>query len=224
VAAEMALILEIQSDEFWQDITVPMLETVRRRLRTLVKLIEYKKRTLVYSDFEDTAGATADIAVPGISVGTDMDAFRRKARLFLKPYENPIAVLKLKRNEPLTPTDLNELQRIFLEAGVDETALAALQAHGGLPRFVRALVGLDREAAKRVFTEFLDGRRLTADQLEFLDLVIDHLTARGVMDPKLLYEAPFTDFNRNGVEGVFEKADVVRLVQILREIEPRFAA
>jgi type I restriction enzyme R subunit len=224
VAAEMALILEIQSDEFWQDITVPMLETVRRRLRTLVKLIEYKKRTLVYSDFDDTAGATADIAVPGISVGTDMDAFRRKARLFLKPYENHIAVLKLKRNEPLTPTDLNELQRIFLEAGVDETALAALQAHGGLPRFVRALVGLDREAAKRVFTEFLDGRRLTADQLEFLDLVIDHLTARGVMDPKLLYEAPFTDFNRNGVEGVFEKADVVRLVQILREIEPRFAA
>ena len=44
VAAEMALILEIQTDEFWQDITLPMLETVRRRLRALVKLIEYKKR------------------------------------------------------------------------------------------------------------------------------------------------------------------------------------
>jgi type I restriction enzyme, R subunit len=64
----------------------------------------------------------------------------------------------------------------------------------------------------------LDGRTLTADQLEFLDLVIDHLTPRG------LYKAPFTDFDRNGVEGVFENADVVRLVQILREIEPRFAA
>ena len=44
VAAEMALILEMQTDEFWQDITLPMLETVRRRLRALVKLIEYKKR------------------------------------------------------------------------------------------------------------------------------------------------------------------------------------
>ena len=65
---------------------------------------------------------------------------------------------------------------------------------------------------------------MTADQLEFLDLVIDHLTARGVMDPKLLYEAPFTDFDSKGVEGVFEHADVVRLVRILREIEPRFAA
>jgi hypothetical protein len=34
-----------------------MLETIRRRLRALVKLIEYKKRILVYSDFEDSAGA-----------------------------------------------------------------------------------------------------------------------------------------------------------------------
>ena len=56
VAAEMALILEIQTDEFWQDITLPMLETVRRRLRTLVKLIEYTTRPLVYSDFEDRSG------------------------------------------------------------------------------------------------------------------------------------------------------------------------
>jgi type I restriction enzyme R subunit len=201
-----------------------MLETVRRRLRALVKLIEYKKRILVYSDFEDSTGAVADIAVPGLSVGTDMDAFRRKARLFLKPHENHIAVLKVKRNEPLTPTDLKELERIFLQAGVDETALEALQADDGLPRFVRTLVGLDREAAKRAFTEFLEDRRLNADQLEFLDLVIDHLTARGVMDPSLLYESPFTDFDSKGVEGVFEPADVRSLVQVLRNIEPRRAA
>jgi type I restriction enzyme R subunit len=113
---------------------------------------------------------------------------------------------------------------MFLEAGVDDTALGALQTLGGLPRFVRSLVGLDRETAKRAFAEFLNGRRLTADQLEFLDLVIDHLTARGVMDPKLLYEAPFTDFDSKGVEGVFEHVDVVRLVQILRDFESSLAA
>ncbi len=102
VAAELALIHEVQRDDFWQDITLPMLETVRRRLRALVKLIDYKKRPLVYSDFEDRAGAASSIALPGIAVGTDMEAFRRKARLFLKPHENHIAVIKLRRNEPLT--------------------------------------------------------------------------------------------------------------------------
>jgi type I restriction enzyme, R subunit len=162
--------------------------------------------------------------LPGISVGTDMDAFRRKARLFLKPHENHIAVIKVKRNEPLTVTDLAELERIFVEAGVDEGSLTALRADGGLPRFVRSLVGLDREAAKQAFAGFLEGRTLTAAQLEFVALVIDHLTARGVMDPKLLYESPFTDFDSKGVDGIFDHADVVRLVQVLRDVEPRSAA
>ena len=44
------------------------------------------------------------------------------------------------------------------------------------------------------------------------------------MDPKLLYEAPFTDFHRNGVEGVFDSPDAIRLVQILRDIDPKVAA
>jgi len=224
VAAELALIHDIQTDDFWQDITLPMLETVRRHLRALVKLIEYKKRPLVYSDFEDRSGAATEIAVRDISVGTDMDAFRRKARIFLKPYENHLAVIKVKRNEPLTPTDLAGLEKIFVEAGADDASLAAVRADGGLPRFVRSLVGLDREAAKKAFSDFLQGRKLSADQLEFLDLIIEHLTARGVMNPKLLYEAPYTDFDSKGVEGVFEHPDVLRLVKILREVEPRSAA
>jgi type I restriction enzyme R subunit len=44
------------------------------------------------------------------------------------------------------------------------------------------------------------------------------------MDPKLLYETPFTDFDTNGVEGMFEHPDVIRLVQILRDVEARAAA
>ena len=224
VAAELALIHEVQTDDFWQDITLPMLETVRRRLRSLVKLIDYKKRPLIYSDFEDRAGAASSIALPGIAVGTDMEAFRRKARLFLKPHENHIAVIKLRRNEPLTPTDLAELERVFREAGVDDASLGALHADGGIARFVRPLVGLDREAAERAFAGFLEGRIPTADQLEFLDLIIDHLTARGLMDPRLLYESPFIDFDTKGVEGVFDQTDVTRLVRVLRDFEPRSAA
>jgi type I restriction enzyme R subunit len=40
VHQQLALILEIQADEWWQDVTVPILEHVRKRLRLLVKLIE----------------------------------------------------------------------------------------------------------------------------------------------------------------------------------------
>ncbi len=223
VAAEMALILEVQGDDFWQDVGLPMLETLRRRLRALIKLIEVEKRPLVFTDFEDRLGAVAEVAVRGLSVGTDMDAFRRKARHFLNGHENHIAVLKLRRNTPLTTTDLAELERIFVEAGLDDASLATLREDGGLGRFVRSLVGLDRQSAKDAFATFVEGRSLTADQLEFLDLVIDHLTARGLMDPGLLYESPFNDYGPNGVEELFPKPDVVALVQVLCDIERRSA-
>jgi type I restriction enzyme R subunit len=84
VQKEMPLILDIQSDEFWRDITVPMLERVRRRLRDLVKLIELKRRPVVYTDFEDDIGAATAVEVKGVSVGTDMARFRMKARHFLQ--------------------------------------------------------------------------------------------------------------------------------------------
>jgi type I restriction enzyme R subunit len=156
-----------------------------------MKLIEYKKRAFVYSDFEDEIGAGDEIEVSGVPVGTDMDCFRAKARQFLMVNQNHIAILKLRRNEPLTATDLGELERIFAEAGVgtpEETQ--RIREEGGLGIFVRSLVGLDRAAATRAFDKFLEGRKLTTHQHEFVDMVIDHLMARGVMDPAFSTNRP----------------------------------
>jgi type I restriction enzyme R subunit len=90
--------------------------------------------------------------------------------------------------------------------------------------FVRSLVGPDRAAAKRALDGFSQGRKLTAHQHEFVNMVIDHLTVRGVMDPRLLYESPFTDLDPLGVAGVFGEREVVELIQILRDVEGRAAA
>jgi type I restriction enzyme R subunit len=224
VARELALIQEVQGDDFWQDVTAPMLETVRRRLRALIKLIELKNRGIVYTDFEDEIGPAAEIEVRGVGAGADMVRFRLKARHFLREHEDHIAVQKLRRNEPLTPTDLAELERIFVEAGVAEPQdLERVQADGGLGLFVRSLVGMDREAAKAAFGAFMVERSLSANQIEFLNMIIDHLTDKGQMDPRLLYESPFTDMDPMGVTGLFgEDAGVV--IEILDEVKRRAAA
>lgn len=49
-------------------------------------------------------------------------------------------------------------------------------------------------------------KKLTADQVEFVDMMIEHLTERGVMAPSLLYESPFTDLNMRGVRGAKRNA------------------
>lgn len=224
VAAELALIQEVRGEDFWTDVTVPMLETVRRRLRALVKLIEPGERRQVTLDIEDEILGVSDTTLTSAPAGTDIERFRAKARVFLRPHESHLAVMKLRRNEPLTPTDLAELERIFREAGASDAELDALREAGGLGLFVRSLVGLDREAAKRAFDAVQAGKTLSADQLEFLNLIVDHLTARGVMDPALLYESPFVDRSPEGIAGVFQEADVVAIVETLREIAKRAAA
>ena len=225
VARELAFIQEVQGDDFWQDVTAPILETVRRRLRSLIKLIEIKKRPIVYTDFEDEIGEAVQVEVRGVPVGTDMDRFRAKARHFLQAHRDHIAIAKLHRNEPLTSTDLAELERIFLEAGVAVPGdLERLKPEGGLGLFVRSLVGLDRDAAKTAFGAFLGGRSLSANQIEFLNTIIDHLTEKGAMEPRLLYESPFTDFDPRGVGGVFSQADAEAVVAILDDVKRRAAA
>jgi type I restriction enzyme R subunit len=223
VARELALIHEVQGDEFWQDVTAPMLETVRRRLRALVKLIESKSRAIVYTDFEDRIGEGQEVVMPGVGAGADMERFRLKARHFLRDHEDHIAVQKLRRNEPLTATDLAELERIFLEAGVAEPEdLERLKPDGGLGLFVRSLVGLDREAAKAAFAGFMAERPLSANQIEFLGMIIDHLTDKGQMDPRLLYESPFTDIDPMGLGLFGDDAGVV--IKILDDVKRRAAA
>lgn len=224
VAAELAFIQEIQSDEYWQDISLPILDEVRLRLRELVKLIEIKSRSLVFADFEDDIGDGHEVVVQGAAVGTDVESFKRKARHFLKGNENHIAILKLRMNEPLTPTDIAELERVFLSAGALPDEIEKVRKDEGLGLFVRSLIGLDREAAKRALAEFTAGKTLSADQIHFVNMVVDYLTERGAMDARLLYESPFTDIDPMGVEGIFDQSEATKLVTILDEVRRRAAA
>ena len=61
VRDQMALIQDVQTDEWWQDVTVPMLEVMRRRLRRLVQLIDKRQRKPVYTEFEDLLGGEIDV-------------------------------------------------------------------------------------------------------------------------------------------------------------------
>jgi type I restriction enzyme R subunit len=87
--------------------------------------------------------------------------------------------------------------------------------------FIRSLVGLDREVAKQALGEFASSAALSPNQIEFVNLIIDHLTENGIMKPSALYESPFIDINSQGPEGVFPEDKVTKLVAMLREVRHR---
>jgi type I restriction enzyme R subunit len=217
VREQMTLIQEVQTDEWWQDVTVPILESMRRRMRNLVQFIDKRQRKPVYTDFEDLMGDESHFTLPGLAVGTDPAKFRAKAQAFLRQHLNHVTVQKLRMNNALTAADLAELERMLAASGVGdpEDIRRAAQEARGLGLFVRSLVGMDREAAKEAMASFIAGKTLSANQLEFINLVVDHLTEHGVMEPARLYESPFTDITSHGPDGLFQSADVDALMRAL---------
>jgi type I restriction enzyme R subunit len=212
---------DLVGDEWWVDVTLPMLETARRRIRGLVRLLEKRKRVVVYTDFIDDLGKVEEVALHrGGAAGTDFERFRQKARAYLRAHADHVALQKLRRNFPLTQTDLDELDRMLAEAGLGEPLdLARARTEGdGLGAFIRSLVGLDRDAATDALSGFVNGRTLTADQHDFVALVVEHLTANGAMDVGLLYEPPFTSVAAGGPESLFPDADVDALIAAIRAV------
>ena len=61
-------------------------------------------------------------------------------------------------------------------------------------------------------------RRSTANQIEFVNLIVDHLTEHGVMERGLLYESPFTDLTPHGPDGIFTSAQVDELIAVLDQV------
>ena len=77
---------------------------------------------------------------------------------------------------------------------------------------------------QEAFADFLGERTATASQIDFVNLVISHLTRHGEMDPKLLFEAPFTDAAPQGPTQLFAPDQTKKLVSVIRAISDSASA
>jgi type I restriction enzyme R subunit len=221
VKNEMELIEALQSDEYWQNITVPMVDSARKRLRELIQYIDRKGREIVYSNFEDGI-AEFTVDENPISISLDLPEYKAKVTAYIKQQQNDLVINKLKNNMAITKKELEHLEELLFKNGEFEDRKKFEKAFGHqehLGLFIRKMVGLDRNAAKNAFTDFIQSRKLNPSQIRFVDLIINYLTQNGVMDIGALYEAPFTDLHELGVEAVFPDVHGDSLIEIIRGIE-----
>jgi type I restriction enzyme R subunit len=226
IRAQMLLIQSIGTDEWWEDVTVTMLDEVRKKLRLLIKLLPKSERPIVYTDFDDSITDVDTVDLPLVTAGLDYERFKTKTRDFLKAHEDRLAVYKLRTNKPITPTDVAELEVILLEQAAGDQHLIdqAKETTGGLGLFVRSLLGLERGAAMEAMADFLNEKNATASQLEFAKLMVNYLTVDGVITKERLYDSPFTNVAATGPDSLFPEAKVEQLFKVIEEIRLRAVA
>ncbi|MGC1955395.1 MAG: type I restriction-modification enzyme R subunit C-terminal domain-containing protein, partial [Gammaproteobacteria bacterium] len=184
VNAQMPLILDLQSDEYWQDITLPMLEQVRRKLRDLIKFVDKAgPREKVYTDFEDELGEVTHIEGL-IQADPSLKNYRLRVEKFIRVNQDHVTIQRLRTNQPITAKDLAGLEAVLFSEDGPGSREDFVKIYGDQPlgELIRQLVGLDRKAAKEAFAEFLSKSTLTGDQIRFVDQIIEHLARNGVMD------------------------------------------
>lgn len=227
MAQQAAYLQSIQTPEFWEGMTLDLLEEMRLRIRGLVPFIDRKKRSVVYSNLKDDILGIRDgevIAMPRMTGAQ----YEKKFREYLRRHLDNIVIQRLRTNQPLTPKNLEELQTMLIEIGKEdgETLLSDLLARGQAPslvHFVRSLVGMDRAAVQAAFSRFLSDESLSAKQIRFVELIIDQLSENGVIEAKALYEAPFSALHGEGPEALFAgKENVVdELFGQLEQLVPK---
>jgi type I restriction enzyme, R subunit len=206
-----------------------ILEDMRLRLRLLTPFLDKRNRKVVYTDFQDeVVGVRVEepLAMPMPRMISSQ--YAKKVKEYLKNHHNHLVIHRLRSNQPLTSRDLQGLEKTLQEIGEEEgeTLLSGLLERSNAPslvHFIRSMVGLDRRAAQAAFSDFLSDHSLTPDQIRFIEMIIDQLTARGFMEADALYEAPFTSLHSGGPDGLFAgKNNVIDgIFQALDSTRPR---
>lgn len=220
IATKMEIILDVQSDDWWQDVTLPMLEDIRVALRSLAKFIDKDEGIAdVLTDFQDELGEAHE-NFELVKTDAALSEYRKRVQRFLNENKDHLTIRRLRNNEPISRTDIVALEEILFSEEGPLTRQEYEEIYGGraLGLLVRSTIGLSRRAAEDAFAEFLGKANLLPDQMTFLKQIVDYLVKNGTMEPKALFETPFTHLHSEGLAGVFDGEESETVVKLVREV------
>jgi type I restriction enzyme R subunit len=215
----MDILKGVQAKVFWQEAGILGIERIRVELRDIIKFLEKDSRPLVYSMYEDAFDGEVKEHELVYNIN-NLETYRKKVEHYFKEHENHLTMQKLKNNIPVTKGEIGELERILFEQGELGTKEQFVKAYGEQPlgRFIRSILGMDINAAKSVFGELLNDQKLSAKQIRFIDTIINSFSIKGIVEPGMLFEPPFTDINSGGILGLFDETTSTRIIGLMEGI------
>ena len=204
IMVQAELINKILHTDYLDNAGIDEFEDIRKNLRDLMKYI--KKIVYHYdTNFEDDI-LSIDWRESELD-NDDLRNYKAKAEYYVRQHQDNIVIAKLKKNKPMTQADIKELEKILWnDLGTKEEYLAE---YGDKPlgEFVREIVGLDMNAAKEAFSEYLEGANLDSRQIYFVNQIVEYIVHNGLMkDFSVLQEPPFTD--QGSVVDIFTDMNV----------------
>ncbi len=216
VVAHKDMIERLQTEQFWDEASIFELEHVRQALRDLVKLIERQTQVIYTTSFSDEIIEMEETGP--IYGGNDLKNYRKKVEHYLHEHRDELAIYKLRHNKSLTVQDIQTLETLmWTQLGTKEEYQ---KEFGQTPvtKLVRQLVGMDKEAAQEIFSEFLSDQSLNVNQLKFIQLLIDYIAANGfVENNQVLTEDPFRSVG--SILDLFDFSQAQKIIAHLNEIK-----
>lgn len=191
IMAQAELIDKILHTDYVENAGINEFEHIRENLRDLIKYIPVSK--VHYDTNFDDEILSVDWKESELE-NDDLKNYKAKAEFYVRQHMNDVVIAKLKSNVPLTAEDVQALEKaLWNEVGTKQD-YEAEYGQKPLGEFVREIVGLDMNAAKEAFAQYLNDASLDSRQIYFVNQIVEYIVHNGMMkDLSVLQEAPFTD-------------------------------
>lgn len=205
IMVESELIEKILHTDYLQHAGINEFEYIRENLRNLMKYIPKGSHVTYKTNFDDEI-LSIEWKESELE-SDDLKNYKAKAEYYVRQHQDNEVIAKLKRNIPLKTSDIKELEKILWSEVGSQLDYEAEFGKKPLGEFVREIVGLDMNAAKTAFAEYLDETWLDSNQIYFVNQIIEFIVHNGMMkDLSVLQEAPFTD--RGSIVEIFTDVSI----------------
>ena len=205
IQAKTDLIKKITETDYVDNAGINDFEHIRTELRHLMKYIPKGTRVKYDTNFDDDI---LSIEWKESELENDeLKNYKAKAEFYVRQHQDHLAIAKLKTNKPLTAFDVKNLESILWSEVGSRQDYEKEYGDKPLGEFVREIVGLDMNAAKEAFAEFLNEAKLDSRQIYFVNRIVEYIVHNGMMkDLSVLQESPFTD--KGSVVELFDDLNV----------------
>ena len=221
----------IKDENYLKNIDILELKNLEDVIEPLTIFLDNNGKHLNYivGDFEDTYISTEvkDINVFASAYINSKEKFQK----YLDKNKSLLSIKKLRNNIELDNEDLKELKQ-FLYSN-EEVNLEVLKNENNseiekisslygenesFGIFIRSLIGLDREAINKEFSEFLNKEKFNSNQIELINLIIENIVKYGAYSkseiPKLS-----NDILGKSIDNIFtDRNDLQKIVDIVNKI------